>query len=116
MNKYIFKHVKAILFSLLIGFGFSYVIHSAVQQNLLMSLEIESDMPQTLQLFYTIKKSENFSEKFSLKKRITQINEFEKISFALPVEQLHLLRLDFGKGLNVNVIGKEIKEIKIYCL
>jgi teichoic acid transport system permease protein len=81
-----------------------------------LKVTVKVEHPDTIQLFYTNNKGENFSEKNSIRMDINDIAKFKTLSFDLPSDRISRFRIDTGSSngkVYVNNIQIESK-IKKY--
>lgn len=105
------KFVFAVLAIILLICSFN--IFSMFQRDtasLTLKFEVNSDISEQYQLFYTTKKDEEWSEKRSFYQTYDQIGHWQTIKYTIP-KDVYMLRLDLGtkrkivKMQNVEFIG-----------
>ncbi|MFV0162258.1 hypothetical protein OBK04_01150 [Empedobacter falsenii] len=75
--------------------------NSVIEESLIVKLKISVYKDDTLQLFYTLKTDDNYSEKLSIKKFVKGSNYIQNVEFVLPQRiKPKNLRLDFSDNPN----------------
>lgn len=101
--------IASLLVSLLISAGFVTFI-SENEMSYFIDLEIETQRPTTIQVFYDTGKG--FSQKFVDKRRLTGNPTSQHLRFMLPLKKTRALRIDFEKPAS----GIIINNAALVCL